>query len=216
MSRNILNISILKTIRFNAVYFGIKAIFNPRVLLSRNVRLIHMGGSVRTDFSAGNERVYLGFKASGIADTKAERFCWDNNGKVIFQNGVFLGSGVRISNCGEIFLGYKAFVSANSSIACVKSVKIGSFCNVAWGCTFIDSDFHKIIDNETKRVVNEPKEILISDKVWIGCNTTILKGAVIPSECIVAAASTVNKNLTESNCIYKDNAVVKRNVSWED
>lgn len=216
MNRNLLNISIVKTIRFNVRYFGIKAILNPRVILSRNVKLIHMGGCVQTDFSEGSDRIYLGFKACGIADTKTERFCFDNNGKIILKNGVFLGSGVRISNCGEMFFGEKAFVSANSSIVCVKSVKIGSFCKVAWGCTFIDSDFHKIIDNETKRVVNEPKEILISDKVWIGCNTTILKGAVIPSECIVAAASTVNKNLTESNCIYKDNSVVKRNVSWED
>lgn len=216
MNRDFLNISILKTICFNIRYFGIKGLLKPRVLLSRNVRLIHMGGCVQTDFSAGNGRVYLGFKAAGIADAKTERFCWDNYGTVIFQNGVFLGSGVRISNCGEIFWGQKAFVSANSNIACVKSIKIGSFCKIAWGGTLIDSDFHKIIDTETGRVVNEPKEIIISEKVWIGCNTTILKGVVISPECIVGAGSTVNKSLTESNCVYKDNTIIKRNVSWED
>lgn len=87
MNNVLVNLSIVKTLRFNMRYFGFKGIVKPRVILSRNVKLVHLGGSVNVDESRGAGYVYLGFKVSGIADIKNERFFWDNKGIVTFRGG---------------------------------------------------------------------------------------------------------------------------------
>lgn len=123
---------------------------------------------------------------------------------------------MKISNSGELFFGEDAFVSSNTDFVCVKKISIGAFCKISWNCTFLDCDFHKIIDMESGKVTNEPRDIIISDKVWIGCNSTILKGTSLPEQCILAAGSIIGKSLNESNCVYKNENIIKRGVCWKD
>jgi acetyltransferase-like isoleucine patch superfamily enzyme len=49
-----------------------------------------------------------------------------------------------------------------------------------------NSDTHKIYDDEGN-VTNEAKEIVVGDKIWIGCRSTILKGAVILNNCVIGS-----------------------------
>jgi acetyltransferase-like isoleucine patch superfamily enzyme len=80
----------------------------------------------------------------------------------------------------------------------------------------MDTDFHNVID-EFGQVVNKAKPILIGDKVWIGCRSMILKGAIIPNSCVVGAGSIVSKALDRSNCLYAGTPckIIKENISWE-
>ncbi len=37
-------IGIIKTIRFNVKYFGLKSLFRPKVILSKRVQILELGG----------------------------------------------------------------------------------------------------------------------------------------------------------------------------
>jgi acetyltransferase-like isoleucine patch superfamily enzyme len=45
------------------------------------------------------------------------------------------------------------------------------------------------------------KDLIIEDNVWIGCNVTLLEGAKICSNSIVAAGSVVNKEVTTNSIV---------------
>jgi acetyltransferase-like isoleucine patch superfamily enzyme len=90
---------------------------------------------------------------------------------------------------------------------------------ISWNCQFIDSDYHKIIDNSSKQL-NLNRNIIIENNVWIACNCIILKGTHIASGSIIAAGSVVSKNLNKEKCIYggvgKDFRILKEDIKWSD
>lgn len=64
---------------------------------------------------------------------------------------------------------------------------------------------------------NEPQDVIIGDDVWIAQRVTLIKGAQIPSNCVVGACSLVNKKFEEEGCIIAGNPakVIKRNIRWK-
>ena len=80
----------------------------------------------------------------------------------------------------------------------------------------MDTNHHFVINNNRVR----PKEsfVYIGDYCWIGNNTTIGKGCILPSNTIVAARSLVSKDYTEygENCFLAGSpATLKsKNVSF--
>lgn len=91
---------------------------------------------------------------------------------------------------------------------------IGNGCAIAWGCQFIDEDFHEVI-YEGKRNI-EKNDIVIGDNVWIGCNVIILKGASVARGSVVAAGSIVNSKFEEENVLIAGNPakIVRHGVVW--
>lgn len=79
------------------------------------------------------------------------------------------------------------------------------------------SDFHSIIDYETKEALNKGTHITIGKHVWIGERAFVLKNNTIADDVIVAAGSVVTKDLTESHAAYAGNPATlkKKNVSWD-
>lgn len=80
----------------------------------------------------------------------------------------------------------------------------------------MDNDFHKIktLDGE---LLNEPKEIIIGNNVWIGMRTTILKGTQIGNDVIVGSGSLLHKPINGNHLIIAGNPakVIKEGVRWE-
>ena len=69
----------------------------------------------------------------------------------------------------------------------------------------------------TEHRINEPKDIVIGNHVWIGKRVQCLKGTVISDNSIVGAGSLVTKEFCESNVIVAGNVakVIKKGVSWK-
>ena len=114
---------------------------------------------------------------------------------------------------GHIQFGDDFSCNANTKIICKKKISFGNNVMISWDCTFLDTDFHKVIvDGEQS---NADKEIIVGNHVWIGSETLVLKGAVIPHDTVLAARSTISRRLHDSNCIYHDNECIKQNINWE-
>lgn len=209
-----LRIGVINTLRFNYKYFGFAGLFELPVILSRNVKIISLKGTVLCKSRRGG--VQIGFSDLGIVDERMQRCIWENNGCVVFHGTANLGKAIRISNSGTIEFGDKAAFTGNTQIICKSKIVFGKDCLVSWECLIMDTDWHPIYQmNENNSVINPDKPIKIGDHVWIGCKCTLLKGTAIPDNCIVASGSKLSRTLTKKNVIYGDKGtVISRDVVW--
>lgn len=97
------------------------------------------------------------------------------------------------------------------------SVNIGDDCLIANGVKLLTTDFHTVIDNETKQILNPPANINIGNHCWICEDVTISKGVTIPDDTIIAAKSYVTKSFKNKNTIIGGipaNIIKDKNTSW--
>lgn len=100
--------------------------------------------------------------------------------------------------CGEnanIKIGKKCFFNRNCSLTAAESITIGNNCMIANNVVIIDHD-HKINGKSvSSELVSSP--VQIEDNVWIGANSTILKGVHIGKGAVIAAGAVVTKDVEE-------------------
>ena len=160
----------------------------------------------------GHERI-----AKGLIGIKTSRINLENNGKLIFKGHTDLSQGISIyaHNGAVITIGSGNYTNGYCTIYCHKKITIGDNGMWGWNVFLMDGDGHPIY-NENKEMINEPKEIIIGDNVWLGAESTVMKGAIIPNGCIVGKGSTVTRKETKSNSILAGSPakVVRENISW--
>lgn len=177
------------------------------------MKISKLGGKVeiKAPVTAG---VKIGFGHLGIMDDCREKAIWENSGTVIFDSIANLNVGSRII-CGHdatLTFGKDVIFTGKSSIICWNDIRIGRECLISWDCLIIDTDFHKIFKDGIQTNPNQPIEI--KDHVWVGCRSTILKGATIPCDSIIAAGSIVSKKLEHEGCTYFGNVIGREGINW--
>lgn len=209
-----------KSIRFNLKYLPLRDALKFPFLIANNIVLQEMNGKITIEQPIKTGMIQLGYSYGGVAlfDKKRSKGFWQVSGTVIFKGSARIGHGAKISvgSKGTLELGDNFALTAESSIIVKERITFGSDCLISWDCLFMDSDFHKIYNNEGKWI-NKPTRISVGNKVWIGCRNLILKGSTIANNAIIGANSVVNKELEEPASIYVGNPVklIKKNVKWE-
>lgn len=119
-----------------------------------------------------------------------------------FEGNNFIGQG---ATCVYSSLGKYSYISKNSV---VKNTDIGKFTSIAWNCSIgpEEHDFSRLTSHSIltstktfqmfdKKFYNPfEKECKIGNDVWIGANSTILRGVTIPDGCVVGANTVVKKS----------------------
>lgn len=141
-----------------------------------------------------------------------------DRGKLVFQGTAHIGHGTKIhvAEGAELVLGDNFAVSASSQINCYHKITMGRDIQFSWDCLVMDSDTHKIYGKNTG-MINPDQEVIIGDKVWIGCRTTILKGSIIPDGCVIGARSLlIGKEFMPNSIIIGSPAKSVRPIdAWE-
>lgn len=134
-----------------------------------------------------------------------------NNSKLYIGKNVMLNStnlsyhinmfkGVKILADGkqaEIHIGDNTRIHG-TCIHAKSKIVIGKNCLIAANCHIVDSNGHPVEMNNPENRVNlldNPKEIIIEDNVWIAANCMILKGVTIGQGSVVSAGSIVTENV---------------------
>lgn len=96
-------------------------------------------------------------------------------------------------------------------------ISIGSNCMLSYGLFFRTSDGHVIYDIEKKQQINSPANIKIGEHVWIGSDCKILKGTVVPANCIVGTDSVLTKDYEAQNSVITGMPakIIRSNVNWD-
>ena len=79
------------------------------------------------------------------------------------------------------------------------SINIGKDCQFGSNIQLDPADGHTIYDEYSKNMLNSPKDININSHVWLCENVSILKGSIIPDNCIVAKGSIATRKFSETN-----------------
>ncbi|HET9403951.1 MAG TPA: acyltransferase [Burkholderiales bacterium] len=204
-----------KTLLFNFSCLPFRQALQLPVLVSHRVWLKDLSGKVSlADCRTGAVRI--GFGDVGIFDPQRSRTIWQVPGHVAFMGTADIGHGSRISVTGELVLGNRLIIAAESAIVAQRSIRIGNDVLISWDVLIIDTDAHPIYD-ATGNQVNAAMPIRIGNSVWLGCRALVLKGAEIADGVVVAAASTVTRPVLTPNAIVGGNParVVRENVRWK-
>ena len=172
------------------------------VIVSDRVWLDRLGGSVELAGEMRTGMIRIGFGEVGIFDRQRSRTVWRVEGRVIFEGKANLGHGTRLSvdRAGTVVFGSDFVITAESSISCSKAVSFGKGVLISWDVLIMDSDWHSVTDASGTRL-NPDLTVVVGDHVWIGCRSTILKGARIANGSIVAAGSVVTNEFANPNSI---------------
>lgn len=210
--------SIPKSLYFNLKYLSFKDAIKLPILINYRTKLNGLSGEVRIESNIKTAMIKIGFETIDIFEEKKIHAIWKNYGKVIFKGKAILKNGVKIniSKNAELICGDNLLVNNNTSIICNKKVVFGNDNLISWNCLVMDTDFHKIYKEDN--IINEDKEILIKNNVWIACNSVVLKGSIIGRNNIIAANSTISGKFDETNTIYGGNPirVIKSNINWSN
>ena len=129
-------------------------------------------------------------------------------------------------NNATISIGKRVFM--NASLIAAQSIEIGDDVLVSWGVTIVDHNSHAISFSERSQdVVNwrlgkkdwtnvKIAPIKISNKVWIGFDSIILKGVTIGEGAIVGAGSVVTKDVPAWTIVAGNPARVIREIPEDE
>ena len=160
-----------------------------------------------------NGSLYLNWKWAAKDPSKCFLFV-GRKAELVVKGNYSIGSGSRIyiMEQSKLELG-SGYANHDLKIDCFESIKIGDGVVIAPNVTIRDSD-NKSHGSDS---VSPHAPIRICDNVWIGMNSTILKGVTIGSGAIIAAGSLVNKDVAANTLVGGVPArVISTNVSWED
>ncbi|MGG4407210.1 acyltransferase [Niallia taxi] len=203
------------TLIFNFYYFKFKDAVKLPVFISHRVVLDKMKGKVIIEAPLSFGMIKFASTEHMFFKKQGKNSYWNVEGIVKFKGKANLNNGTKIRNQGELIIGGNFNISANTLIDCKKKIVFGDDVLIGWDCLFMDTDNHAVLDYNNHRI-NNIKEIIIGDRVWIGSKSTVLKGSKIGNDVVVAANSCVLKEFNDNNCIIGGYPAkkIKDNTKW--
>lgn len=114
---------------------------------------------------------------------------------------------------GKITIGDYAMISPGCRISACDEITIGDSVMMANGVYITDSDWHQIYDRGSRP--REVHPVRIHNNVWLGDQSTVLKGVTIGENSIVAAGAVVSKDVPANVIVAGNPAVIVRELDTE-
>lgn len=133
---------------------------------------------------------------------------------VRFQGPASFSKGTHVIARGNAHLevGEHFFCNANCDILCNKLIRFGQDNLLGWNITLLDSDGHNTIVNG--KCQEASKSILLGNHIWIGAESSILKGVSLAKGTIVPYGSIIHKSNDSENVVFQ-NKVLKSDIVWK-
>lgn len=200
----------LKKINFvKSIYWNIRTVkkLKPKIIIGRNTIVrINKNSNIKI-----NKKLLLGVEFSNKQKTLLN--VAENSLLEVGNAKICNGCRVSLSPNATIKIGENVFINENTRIMAEKNIEIGDGSIIAWNVNILDSDRHDIYYDEIKQ--KKCKEIKIGKNVWIGFNSSILKGVTIGDGAVIASNTVVIKDVPSNTLVAGIPAkVINENVSW--
>jgi len=152
------------------------------------------------------------FDQSTFIDIDAEitNSTGDNSKILVGKNTIVRGHLQVFKHGGNVSIGEFCFIGLGTKIWSAKSISIGNRVLISHNVNIHDNNSHPLNSKERhldfahilryglrdENDLNE-KEVIIRDDVWIGYNSTILKGVTIGKGAIIGAGTLVDKDIPD-------------------
>lgn len=191
---------------FNFKYLPLKqAIKLPIIFYVRPTFLSLKGKVIIESTSIRFNMIKLGKTIAPILPY--DSFRWENKGIIIFKGNCSICHHSFIS-CGSdsiLEIGNRTSFGFGCRIIVFKGITFEDKVRVSWDCTFIDTDFHPLIDMTRQEPLKISQVIKIGYGSWIGHNCILSKGVKLPKNTIVCSGSVVKGRFRQENTIIGGN-----------
>lgn len=142
----------------------------------------------------------------------------DGNTVTVGDGCMLLSLGMVCEDDGNtIGVGDATQVHGVTELAAIEGTRIdiGGGCLSSGGVHVRTGDSHALTDLGGIRI-NPSADIVLGDRVWLGMNAVVLKGATIAEASVVGACAVVTGRFDEPHCALAGNParVVRRGVDW--
>lgn len=205
-----LKINFIKSIFINFRFFGVQGLIKLPIILQYGSSIHGSKKSIVFRKPLQFNMLFLKFKNT-ISIQKG--------GKIIFHGRKACFNhmnGVLVGPTGVFEIGDSFFANGFAEFNCRKRIVFGDGCLISVHTMFLDTDYHTI--TQDGNVINLDKEIIIGNRVWIGCNVTVLKGTVIGNDIVIGAGSLLSGRYLEDNSIYAGHnpeKPIKSGICWK-
>lgn len=162
------------------------------------VRFTNISGAIAIDAPLQKGMVRIGYNYE--KDTVRRNALELNvSGSLIFKGRAQIGKDnfIYIGKEGTCILGDMVGIASRSHLVVENEVTLGDWTRVSAECQIYDTDFHRMIDTETKEGHPLVGTVTIGRNNFIGYRCSIKKGTVTPKFCTIAPMSLTNKNYSE-------------------
>lgn len=210
--------SIPKTLFINFRHLPLYQACKLPIVVTYNTKT-RISGKILLGGAAKIGMIRVGFHQSSACNTNDQTLIIVGKNSILRFNGTaHMGNGTKLHvyDNASLILGDNFAISASSVIKTYKSIEFGRDIQFSWNCLVMDSDTHIICNKDGQRI-NDDKPIVFGDRIWIGCNSTILKGSIVPSCCVIGANSVVSGHEYQNNTIIAGNPAkcIKEIGSWK-
>lgn len=117
-------------------------------------------------------------------------------GKIVFRGNVQFGKDyfIYIGEKGYCEFGNMASLASNGKLICFEKIVLGNYARLGSESQIIDTNFHQMIDTETKSKFKMTAPITIGNYNYIGNRVSIMQGTMTPNYCTIASNSLSNKD----------------------
>lgn len=195
--KHIFQLNIFKTIIFNLVFFKLKDAIKFPVLIWGGFKIASYKGKINPLVP-----IKTGMLKLGISDpvrSYAQKSYFKLEGTLNIGKNIIIRRGMRIhiETTGNVTLENNIVIGDCPTIISKNNIKIQQATRIGNNTTFMDTDFHYIINTETKKIKNNTSPIIIGENNWIGGWCIIKKGTITPKGTIIAGPfSMVSKDYT--------------------
>lgn len=191
---------------FNFHYLPFRQAMRMPILFFVRPTFITFKGKIILDTS----KVTFGMIKLGvqIAPIEAVRiFRWQNAGTIVFKGSCTMRHHTFISCAreAEIEIGGRSSFSSGLKFIAANRITFGEKARISWNCTFMDTDWHPIIDLITGKTLPMSHPISMGRNVWIGHDCIVSKGSSLADNIIVTSGSVVKGHFKTSNTIIGGN-----------
>ncbi len=130
----------------------------------------------------------------------------------------FTGSIWCLGNDCELTIGHDStFENVHLAVTEPRSrLVVGRDCMFSGDIDVRTGDSHSIISQLTSERTNYAENVLIGDHVWVAAHCIILKGSVIPANCVVATGSIVTDRFDQEGIVIGGNPAkkIQEGITW--
>tara|TARA_Y100000294_G_scaffold154762_1_gene154564 strand:+ start:229 stop:852 length:624 start_codon:yes stop_codon:yes gene_type:complete len=179
--------------------------------------VVDLPQNIRLTIEGKNNRIIFGKKFTGALNIS---IVGDNNLVQIGRKCRLKKSNIRIrSSDTKIIIGDQTTcgIGCRFILSEKRDIYLGDDCMLSSNVTIRTGDGHSIIDAKSGKRINPADDIVIGNHVWIGFNSIVLKGARIADNCIVGAASLINKKFSAPGCVLAGTPahIVREGITWD-
>lgn len=193
------------TIILNFYYLPLKKAIKLPIICYTPITFLKLGGVIQLPEYVTFNMIKLGKTITHVE--RKNRVRWEIYGKIIFHGKIIISDKtfLYVDRKAVLEFGKNISISYGCRFITRKRIKLGNKIRVSWECTFIDTDFHPLIDIINNTELKPDAPIKINDGSWIGYNSIISKGSLLGKNTTVGSGSVVKGIFKKENSIIGGN-----------